>query len=287
MKPIGETLPLRVLPAGLIVGLALLVLYLSGGGGTPAHTQELITVGYDMNTAGNTCPGDGVTDCTLGAIDACVELPSEGGVITIDVFLKDLPHLPGQPDEGGLAGFGYHIGEKLDETVGAVTAATHLDPAVNLLVQAVPRLEFHDLSDPLPGAVPSWYALVVDSKPGVEFNPPFTKGVLSRLQIDTSGRPDGIYGLTIDSLLVVDVRGDDYCDPTSPAYVGCDTLDAFDAYGLIAIGQPCPVAVGGVAQLPDVPDSSAANHIALATLAGTALVALIASAWYARERRVR
>jgi hypothetical protein len=42
--------------------------------------------------------------------------------------------------------------------------------------------------------------------------------------------------------------------------------------------------VGGLAELPDVSDSSAPNYMALAGLAGAALVALTAGAWYARRR---
>jgi V8-like Glu-specific endopeptidase len=44
--------------------------------------------------------------------------------------------------------------------------------------------------------------------------------------------------------------------------------------------------VGGLAQLPDVSDSSARNYIALAALGAAALVALTAGAWYARRRRL-
>src|SRR3972149_8911583 len=32
-----------------------------------------ILVALDMDPSGNSCPGDGVNDCTLGAIDTCVE----------------------------------------------------------------------------------------------------------------------------------------------------------------------------------------------------------------------
>jgi hypothetical protein len=45
-------------------------------------------------------------------------------------------------------------------------------------------------------------------------------------------------------------------------------------------------AVGGIAELPDVSGSSAANYIPLAGLAAAALVALTAGAWHARRRRL-
>jgi hypothetical protein len=49
---------------------------------------------------------------------------------------------------------------------------------------------------------------------------------------------------------------------------------------------PSP-AVGGLAELPDVSDSSAASYLALAGLAAAALVALTAGGWYARGRWLR
>ena len=42
--------------------------------------------------------------------------------------------------------------------------------------------------------------------------------------------------------------------------------------------------VGGIAELPDVSDSSGRNYMALAALAAAALVALTAGGWYARRR---
>jgi len=56
----------------------------------------------------------------------------------------------------------------------------------------------------------------------------------------------------------------------------CDT-------GLLNWSQP----VGGIAELPDVSGSSAANYIPLVGLAAAALVALTASRWHARRRRLR
>ena len=47
---------------------------------------------------------------------------------------------------------------------------------------------------------------------------------------------------------------------------------------------PPPPAVGGLAELPDVSDSSGHDYLALAALASAALVALTAGAWCARRR---
>ncbi|MGQ9573346.1 MAG: DUF7901 domain-containing protein [Chloroflexota bacterium] len=45
-----------------------------------------------------------------------------------------------------------------------------------------------------------------------------------------------------------------------------------------------PPAVSGIAELPDISDSSASSYVALAALAGLMVVALTAGAWYARRR---
>ena len=58
----------------------------------------------------------------------------------------------------------------------------------------------------------------------------------------------------------------------------CDT-DVLDWTAAVA-----PLPVGGIAELPDVSDSSARNYVALAGLAAAALVALTTGAWYARRR---
>jgi hypothetical protein len=65
------------------------------------------------------------------------------------------------------------------------------------------------------------------------------------------------------------------------AYVGCDT-DVLDWTATVST-EP----VGGIAVLPDVSGSSAANYIPLAGLAAAALVALTAGGWHARRRRLR
>jgi hypothetical protein len=61
------------------------------------------------------------------------------------------------------------------------------------------------------------------------------------------------------------------------------TLDV----GRLAINVACPGAVGGIAELPDVPGSSGRNYVAIAGLAAAMLVALSAGGWYARRRWVR
>jgi len=246
---------LASLAGAALVTMAVLVLAAWQDSDRSAQAEGPITVGFDMNPAGNSCPNDGVHDCTLGTIDTCVQVPSGGGVITIDVFLKNLPQAP----EGvtGFSGFQYHISERNDLTVGTVAAITHNDANVNLLVQVPPATLF-DFSGDVGTSIPFWDAVVGDVSGNTEYNPPFTNGVMSRLQIDTTGAPDGVYGLTIDQpgtqkgLAVLDLEANDYCDPgdpdadppktPSPNYIGCDILDAHDGYGLIAVGVDCSAA---------------------------------------------
>jgi hypothetical protein len=280
MKIVRKTVPLAVLAAGLITGLALIASWLSGGFGAPAQASTPIVVGYDMNTVGNTCPGDGVHDCTLGPIDACVMIPSGGGDITFDVYLHSLPAGP-----SGFAGFQYHTGEKNNLTVGTVTAYTHYT-LINLICQAPGSCIGFD--DPQPGPLPGWAASVADLG-GIEYNPPFTKGVLSRVSATIpAGTPNGVYYLTINQLSVLDYNANNYCNPASPNYVGCVKWDGWNGHGLIAKGVPCPnPPVGGIAELPDVSDSSASNYVAMAGITALTLASLSASAWYARRRWVR
>jgi len=287
----------RVVTLGVIVGASSLL-----GGEIPlAQAQTPITVGFDMNTAGNSCPGS-EADCVLGPIDSCVRVPTGGGPITFDVFLKDLPQMPGQPEVGGITNFRYRIGEEQDRVVGTVTGFTHIDGAVNLIFSR----EFdspHEISDPVGTTVPFWEAQVLDLG-DTEFNPPYTQGVLSRLTVDVSETPDGLYGLTVapptsDSYIVVgDVVADNYCNPDDaddgpdPFQGGCDILDAYDGYGLIAVGtSACPqaaVPAGGIAELPEVAGSTESAPHTYIALAGCAALALVtASVWHARRRRLR
>jgi hypothetical protein len=66
-----------------------------------------------------------------------------------------------------------------------------------------------------------------------------------------------------------------------PPVPPCDTGDL--DWTATAGNEP----VGGIAELPDVSGSSAANYIPLAGLAAAALVALTAGGWHAGRRRLR
>ena len=55
----------------------------------------------------------------------------------------------------------------------------------------------------------------------------------------------------------------------------------------VVVGDLCPSPVGGIAELPDVSDSAASNHIALAGLVALGVVSVSAGAWYASRRWLR
>jgi hypothetical protein len=221
------------LTVALVTVLAVMALAL-GHSSQTAQANPAIDVGFDMdpfNAPANSCPnnGDGITDCTLGTIQSCVAVPSGGGSVQFDVYMDGLPN------GDSLLGPAYHIGEKHDVDLGPISAFIHTNGAVNL--QAQPGSSIVDLSDAVGTHVPSYDANIGDFG-AAEFNPPFTKGTLGRYTLNTAGLADGVYGLTLDGVsLGRDVPpGGDLCYT-----YGCNVIDAYDGYGLIAVGVPCPV----------------------------------------------
>jgi hypothetical protein len=82
--------------------------------------------------------------------------------------------------------------------------------------------------------------------------------------------------------------GAGYLPPKTGDHDNCPAVhnpDQADTDG-DGIGDACELAdpVGGIAELPDLADSSGANYIALGALAAGALLALTAGGWYARRR---
>lgn len=245
MKATTKMLTLAVLGAGLIAGVIVLGMWLMGGSERAAQANAaLVIVGFDMDPTSapaNSCPGDGETDCTLGTIEACVQVATGGGYVEFDVFLDDLPDT--DPDEN-IRGFGFTIGEKTSTLLGPIVACIHESDLVNLGIQE-PGSSPLDFSDPpcvgggttdVPGFLVSWGDMGDE-----ECNPPFTQGTLGRYTLNTTGVADGVYGLTFVGDMIL---GNDFSEDLCTLY-GCDIWDAdyFGAagyYGLIAIGQACP-----------------------------------------------
>jgi hypothetical protein len=76
----------------------------------------------------------------------------------------------------------------------------------------------------------------------------------------------------------------DLLDPGEPTGFDVNTPNGPYAEVTITDDEDITTFVGGLAELPDVSDSSSRNYIALAGLAAAALVALTAGTWYARRR---
>jgi hypothetical protein len=282
MKAMIRGLPLAVLGAALLAALGVLAAWWTGSPGAGAQVPPVI-VGFDMNPTGNSCPDDGVTNCTLGTIDPCISV-ADGGSFSIDVFLEALPVAD------SILCFSYNINWGPPDFLD-INTQTHTSTTVNLVAQGGTPL---DMSEVVPDTT-SPHSVTVADYGDAEYNPPFTHGVLGRYSVTVpTGTAAGVYGLTLGRLtLSRDVPpAGDLCDPTGyPPGPGCVVWDGSftPQHGLVAVNQACPgqAPVGGIAELPGVSDSSALDYIALALLAAMVLLALTAGAWYTRRRRLR
>ncbi|MDP2949212.1 MAG: hypothetical protein Q8P22_06715 [Chloroflexota bacterium] len=248
MRSIGLTF----LAAGALAAVLALVLGLWGDSREPARADASLVVGYDMNPAGNSCPGTGNTggtDCTLGSVESCVEVTA-GGNFDFDVFIDGLP-------EGeSLAGPDYYVGW----FAGLALTINGPEPAgagewtlgVNLIADDAGSVFGLSGTSPVGNTVSPHHAAVADL--GVaETNPPFTKGVLHRFNATVEATtPAGVYGLFFDPdedgngpdeggpVLMGNKAGDDMC-----TIYGCELWDANRSpqYGLVAVDTSCEGAV--------------------------------------------
>jgi hypothetical protein len=223
------------------LGVMLLAILVAGlvvwpGNDGPAQASPGLVVGFDMNPAGNSCPGDGVNDCTLSTIDPCkdVNVSESPATFDIDVFLEGLP--AGE----SILGFGYAINWGPPDALLTVNAQTHTSTTVNLVAQGASPL---DLSEGVPDTTSSHLVNMADFG-AAEYNPPYTHGVLGRYNVTVpTGTVPGFYGLTLSSVSL----GNDTVAPGGPygtgidlcGVYGCDIWDANSGpptmYGLIAV----------------------------------------------------
>jgi hypothetical protein len=104
--------------------------------------------------------------------------------------------------------------------------------------------------------------------------------------VSNASQADGDYDGIGDACDKDDWNNDgDILDPGEPT--GFSPTVSNGDVAEVWITQDVTSAVGGLAELPDVSGSSSPNYIALAGVAAAALVALSASAWYARRRWIR
>ena len=132
----------------------------------------------------------------------------------------------------------------------------------------------------LPRTIPPYIGSPTDMGTD-EPNPPFSHGTVGRYTATVgSAAPPGLYKLEFvpGMVSINNNAGDGYCGGGWPEE--CTVKS-----GLIAVGQACPVSVGGIAELPHLAegDPLPRNYAALAGAVAAAL-AFTAGAWYARRR---
>jgi hypothetical protein len=220
--------------------IAAIALGLSGNNEDGALAQGQITIAIDMdpyNSPANTCPGDGVHDCTVGSIDYCLSIPAaQGTTFDVDVLVTDLWN--GYAGWNGLLAFP-------DTATGAkltMTAQVEQEPLVNLVMQSPNSGPIISISETVPDP-PGQYsfgsphtAMVADFGTK-ETTPPWTRGVLTRVTFEVGpGAVPGVYGLSLTP--------DAYCvaDQFGEACYDAKVLDYNSAlrYGVLALGVPCP-----------------------------------------------
>jgi hypothetical protein len=215
----------------LLIALVSSVFVLVGLGspGGISQAQGPVIVGFDMDTTGNSCPYNG-TNCILGPIDQCLQVPSGGGVVQFDVFLEDLP----------LGESIYNWSASIDGWPGLFTSQDCLSKTIILTAQPGSENLFGCYcGDPLymgPDDTPPHTVYSCEAA-AAEYNPPYTHGTVGRYSLDTTGVPDGFYGMTLDGLEVVNDSGQDVC-----FLYGCQTwdVDFVPTHGVLAVGLPCP-----------------------------------------------
>jgi hypothetical protein len=108
-------------------------------------------------------------------------------------------------------------------------------------------------------------------------------GVLARVSLEAVA--SGLSDLNLSDIKLADINTQPIGDET-----GDQVFDGPFANGEIAVDQACPgndPPVGGIAELPDLGDSSSPSYLALIGLAAMALLLLTAGAWHAARRWLR
>jgi hypothetical protein len=284
---------IRIVALGMLALATVAAVAWQGLEHNSVRADSTLVVGIDMdpyNTPANTCPNDGVTDCTIGSVETCKHVDNVAGTtFDVDVFVTALTN--------GFHQWSANIEFPDPSTAADLTLSSHIaeiDAGVNLIMQSggsAPFSSSESAPDP-PGSTDQGsphHASAADI--GTAEGPGFTQGVLGRYEFTVDYEADGVgtpgyYSLTLPPPFV------GLTDQFAVLYT-VDEIWDYDftpQYGIIALGVPCPASaapVGGVAELPDVSGSTGPNYIALAALATVAVAALTAAACYARRRWLR
>jgi hypothetical protein len=158
----------------------------------PAHGQDGLTVGIDMDTSGN-------DDSTVGAIDECAEIAGVGDTITIDVVIT------GVPDSVRIQGYQTDI--DYDPSILKVVEVIDVDEAgstppnnVTMIsrINSVAGPGFIPLTEgPLPDEDGSFTVAAADgtAQPAPPDNHESGEGVLARITFEAVG--EGVSNLLI------------------------------------------------------------------------------------------
>ena len=209
----------------------------------------------------------------VGTIDPCREVTVDPLGFDIDVTIEQVTDLAGfeakldyNPAVLKVTGVDYSY---FLATAGSVTnwgeAPTSLNPDTDGTLSMVATL-----SIPLPATGATG------------------EGVLARVSLEAVA--NGLSELNLNDIKLADINTQPIGDEDDPPD---QIFDGPVNHGQIAVAQPCstpaptPAAVGGIAELPNVSDSSSRSYIALAGLTAAALLALTAGAWYAGRRWLR
>jgi hypothetical protein len=244
MNSVGRAALLGLVGPVAVAALAATALY--HGDGNAALAQGPITLAIDMDPYGspaNSCPGDGVHDCTVGSIEYCLPVPAtEGTTFDVDGVVTGLWN--------GSTGWGWDLFFP-DTATGAkltMTKQVETDPLINLMPQSPgsgPIISLTDAVPDPPGPFSSpgspHMAAVVDFGTA-ETTPPWTQGVTSRMTFQVgAGAMAGVYGLSFnpDTYGVV---GEDLITHMPEKYAEVTVLDynSSPQYGVLALGVPCP-----------------------------------------------
>ena len=171
--------------------------------------QQTITVGIDVDSAGNEAR-------SIGAIDACKSVPSTAGSkFSVDVVVDAVPA------DQNLGGFNYFFG--FDDARFRMAAQEH-----KLLLTSAGQSQLLDLSDPTPDDEAPHVVAMADVATAEEGR---VSGVLGRYTLEVkSGAPSGAATFSLTEISIFDSAGKE---------VPVDrTVD-----GLVAVGGSCPAAV--------------------------------------------
>jgi len=205
--------------AGVVAALALVMVLLSGGGGTASAANPLTGaqfVGLDGLTAGN-------TNSTLGTIQSCIDGISTSSSVTIDTVVDEVPGPPTNTPTTGQAISAFQYDFTFNPTY--VTVASNDAFASSILNQQAGSnvLNFGEAPPQIDGVYtpgPTDFSTSYDAG----------KGVLERITLNTTATP-GVTTISLGNIVLADSNSQQY------DVANTNTLT------IHTDGTPCPIDV--------------------------------------------